>query len=518
MNAAARGLANRTALASMLVLSALLGSQSTAQSADAPKASPNVLLICIDDLRPELGCYGTEHVISPNIDRLSAPGVTFDRCYVQVAVCNPSRASLLTGLRPNTLGCWTLQYHFRETKPDAITLPQYLRQHGYHAEGYGKVFHNPWQDPRSWSQPHQWGEGSFTNYSHEQNQLIERVRGTLSADDWRRDTLRGPITNDPDIRDEEHADGAMAAKVVDRLESLKSFDQPFFLAAGFVLPHLPWCPPRKYWDLYDRDQLQVAANPEPPIDVPEVALGTNYEFRHYADTIDLPAPLDRKISDERARRFIHGYLASVSFVDAQVGKILDALDRHGLTENTIVSLWSDHGYKLGEHNAWGKMTNFEIDTRIPFMIRDPRVSTAGRRCSKLVEVVDVFPTICADDGENLNVFGEHAAVEVELQQRLCKVLPADPVTLLPRIHSINGGKKVSLEFVNKHSGPLQVSWISPAGERKQVYNIAPGQSRLVSSYVGHVFVAESVDGRFHDVLTASEEKRYVIFGHDDRQQ
>ena len=567
---------------SMLLI--LLAALSLPTDVSAQPQSPNILLICIDDLRPELGCYGASHVISPNIDRLSASGVTFDRCHVQVAVCNPSRASMLTGLRPDTLGCWTLRFHFRETKPEAVTLPQYLRQHGYTAEGYGKIFHNPWQDPQSWSRPHEWGGKSYTNYTDEQRALIEQVRKTLPDDSWQRDTLRGPITNDPDIRDEDHSDGAMAEKVVDRIRALKNPEQPFFLAAGFVLPHVPWCPPRKYWDMYDRDKLPLAPNPEPPVDAPAVALGNNSEFRHYADTTDLPAPLDGTASEAQARRYRHGYLAAVTFVDAQVGKILDALDQEGLADNTIVVLWADHGYKLGEHNGWGKMTNFEIDTRIPFIIRDPRAKANGQRSKRLIETLDIFPTVCelaglpapdfteghsaagllnnpdadhipaafsqyiyaplignsirtndwrytewrqmsdgtvehrelydhrTDDGENRNVFAQHPEIAAELQRQLRETIPPHPVKLQPQIHSRRGVDKRAVEFVNRHPGPVRVSWINPAGARALVFDVAPGQTHKVNSYVGHVFVAESLDGRYHEILTIAEDHNPISLG------
>ncbi len=551
----------------------------------AEESEPNVLLICVDDLRTELGCYGSKIVISPNIDRFSASGVTFDNCYVQVAVCNPSRASMMTGLRPDTLGCWTLDYHFRETKPEAVTLPQYLRRHGYHAEGYGKIFHNPWPDPRSWSRRHRFGPGNWNHYSGEQEDFVARVKDSLPDDDWRKGNLRGPITNAPDIEDGEHPDAAMADIVVERLAALKGGDEPFFLAAGFILPHLPWCPPKKYWDLYDRDSLPLADHRELPRDIPDVALGTNYEFTHYADAIDTPAPLTGEVSDETARRFRHAYLASVSFVDAQIGRILEALDANELGEKTVVVLWSDHGYKLGEHRGWGKMTNSEFDTRIPFIVRDPRAEANGQRCERLVETLDLFPTLCelagvaapgftegksfapllddpdaehidaaysqyiykpligasvrtedwrytewrkmetgavehtelydhrADDhAEDTNLAGTHPEIEAVLAERLRRVLPAGPVELLPEIHSAKGDEKISVEFVNRHSGEVRLTWISPQGKRAQEYNLAKGRTRTINTFVGHVFVAESLDGRYHEIHTVDGDESEIELG------
>jgi len=354
----------------------------------------NVLLICIDDLRPELKCYGAEHMLTPNIDKLSKTGVTFDRCYVQVAVCNPSRASTWTGLRPDTLNVYTLRTHFRETKPDAVTLFQHLRKHGYTCEGFGKIFHNPWQDPRSWDVEHTWGSGSFTHYSDRQKAYQAKVRRELPEKSWQKGNLRGVITNDPDVADSEHTDGSMAIKSIERMKKLKAGDKPFLLAVGFVLPHLPWAPPKSWWDKYDRNEIPLAKNPFPPKGAPEVAVGTNYELSHYADMVDMPTPFSGSLPEKEVRRLRHAYVAAISFIDAQVGRLLDALEEQGLADDTAVVLWSDHGYKLGEHNGWSKMTNYEIDTRIPFIIRDPGAAGNGKRSRRIVESLDVFPTIC----------------------------------------------------------------------------------------------------------------------------
>ncbi len=360
----------------------------------AASPRPNVLLICVDDLRPELKSYGAEHMLTPQIDRLAAGGMSFDRCYVQVAVCNPSRASTWTGLRPDRLGVWTLPVHFREAMPEAITLPQHLKKHGYTCEGYGKIFHNPWPDPRSWDRPHAWGSGSFTHYTPEQKALAAKARLAFPEGSWHRKNLRGVITHDPDIADSEHMDGALAVMANGRLKSLKESGDPFFLAIGFVLPHLAWAPPKSWWAKYDRDTIPLAANPRPPEEAPEVALGTNHEPAYYADMTHMPKPLEGTLPEADARRLRHAYFASVSFIDAQIGTLLDTLEREGLSDNTVVILWSDHGYKLGEYNGWGKMTNYEIDTRIPLIIRDPRAKAKGQRCRQLVESLDLFPTLC----------------------------------------------------------------------------------------------------------------------------
>lgn len=544
-----------------------------ADAAEADAGRPNILLICVDDLRPELGCYGADHVLSPNIDALSRSGVTFDRCYVQVAVCNPSRASMMTGIRPDRLGTWTLRVHFRESMPDAVTIPQHLRQHGYTAEGYGKIFHNPWPDFRSWDQPHRWGDGDYTNYSSEQRAFTKSVEEKLPKDDWRKGNLRGPIANAPDIDDSEHSEGGLTRLAIERLSTLGDGDKPFFLAVGYTLPHLPWTPPKKWWDKYDRASLPLANNPYPPRNAPEIAIGTNYELSHYADMIDMPTPYEPSLPESEIRRLKHAYYASISFIDSEIGKLLQALDSEGRAEDTIVVLWSDHGYKLGEHNAWGKMTNFEIDTRVPLIIRDPRASANGQRCNALVETLDLYPTLCDlagvdvpgdldgksfstllsdpssphkqaafsqyirqgkignsirtdawryvewrpfdggpvehrelydeinDPDENTNVVGDHAAIEEELRRQLHEVLVPHEISLVPQIHSERGGEKVELTWINEHDGRVRVTWITPGGERKNTFEIASGASRRTSSFVGHVFSIESLDGRYSDLVS-----------------
>ncbi len=538
---------------------------------------PNVLLICIDDLRPELNCYGAEHIQSPNIDRLAASGVTFDRCYVQVAVCNPSRASTLTGIRPDRLGCWTLPYHFRETMPDAVTLPQYFRQHGYTCEGMGKIFHNPWQDPRSWSRPHRWPEAELTNYSPEQKALRRKVAQSIEEDDWRHNNLRGVIANAPNIADAEHFDGELTTMAIDRLKGLSKSEQPFLLAVGYTQPHLPWCPPKRWWDKYNRDTLPLADNPYPPKGAPEVAVGTNYELTHYADAINVPKPHEGSVSEADARRYRHAYFASVSFIDAQVGMLLDTLDKQQLTDHTIVVLWSDHGWKLGEHNAWGKMTNLEIDTRIPLIIRAPQAAANGQRTNRIVESLDLFPTLCtlaglpvpkdldgqsaahllddptaphtgvaysqyiwrpligngirtdrwhyiewrdmedatvkhqelydhaSDPQENVNVFGQHPNIVADLQARVQQVLVPHKIVLRPDIHSRRGGKKTSVTLDNHYDGQVRVSWIAPTGQRRNTFDIAAGESRPLDTFVGHVFAVESMDGRYHELITIDQD-------------
>ena len=356
---------------------------------------PNVLFIAIDDLRPSIGCYGDPHAITPNLDRLANRGVVFNRAYCQVAVCNPSRASLMTGLRPDRLGVWTLPIHFREAVPDAVTLPQWFRKFGYTAVSHGKIFHNPTPDPQSWSEPIRSLPALPNPYPAEAIQRIAQVEQSLPSNDWRKNNLRGPSTAAPEFADHQLLDGARTNMAIEDLERLDSQQQPFFLAMGYIRPHLAWIAPKKYWDLYDPDTLPVIKDSVVTPNTPPYALSNSSELTHYVDLVDFPKPWDKQqVSEKQARHLMHAYYACVSYVDAQIGRLLDALDAHQLTENTIIVLWSDHGWKLGEFNAWGKMTNYEIDTRVPLIIAAPGMAANGKHTDELAELLDVFPTLC----------------------------------------------------------------------------------------------------------------------------
>ncbi|MEM9480757.1 MAG: sulfatase-like hydrolase/transferase, partial [Verrucomicrobiota bacterium] len=357
---------------------------------------PNILFLAVDDLRPELGCYGVETVHSPFIDRFAASAVTFERAYCQVAVCNPSRVSLLTGLRPDSSKVWDLRTRFRETVPDVVTLPQHFKRHGYHAVSFGKIFHNPWPDNQSWSVPHAWPKnaGLWSDEARRRHsEFRERMR-VEGKSDAVIERMRAAVIEALDVADHEHIDGAIARQAIEAMRRLHSGDKPFFLAAGFVRPHLPFVVPRKYWDLYDRDEIPLAANPHIPKQSPSFAMNTMYELRDYMDYADVPDPRDGTLSEARQRELKHGYLASVSFIDAQIGLILEELEKLGLAENTIVVLWSDHGWKLGEHNSWCKQTNYEIDARVPLIIRSPGAGANGKATPTLAELLDLFPTLC----------------------------------------------------------------------------------------------------------------------------
>lgn len=374
-----------------------------ADSAVSARAAdrPNVLFIAVDDLRCELGCYGATHVHSPNLDRLAASGVLFTQAYCQQAVCNPSRVSLLTGLRPDTTRVWDLATEMRSVLPDVVTLPQYFRQHGYRAVAYGKIFHNPFPDAASWDEPTHHPEG-IVNYSPANLVRLAEYKRKLEAAGMPRaavERMRGPATEIQAQPDEKNYDGKQTSDALAKLRTLAADDAPFFLAVGCVRPHLPFITPEKYWKLYDRGTLPLANNAYLPRGAPRVAFGERslggfYELRDYLDYADAPSPLEQSLSEAQQRELRHGYYASVSFIDAQLGRLLDGLEELGLERSTIVVLWSDHGWKLGEHNGWCKQTNYEVDTRAPLMIRAPGAKANGRPCQSLVEFVDVYPTLC----------------------------------------------------------------------------------------------------------------------------
>lgn len=355
----------------------------------------NILFIIVDDLRPELGCYGAQHVRSPNIDHLAASGALFDRAYCQFPLCAPSRASLLSGTRPSSTKVFDLYTDFREALPAIQSLPQFFKDNGYYTDRFGKVFHI--DDVQSWSKvypPKNFGpsqpERRSPYVSHAINEAgwkkFEQAKAAGLTGVALERSQRGPAYEIADVSDDSLPDGRIALEAIIALKSMKNRQQPFFIAVGFNKPHLPFVAPRKYWELYDRKTIKVADNVFPPADAP-LSLGSSAEFFTYTDV-----PEERPVPADYARIARHGYYACISYIDAQVGRILTELDLLGLTDNTIVVLWGDNGFKLGEYGSWGKSSNFELDSRIPLIIRVPGYPE-NIKIRGLVEMIDIYPTL-----------------------------------------------------------------------------------------------------------------------------
>jgi arylsulfatase A-like enzyme len=353
---------------------------------------PNVLFIAVDDLRPELGCYGRTQVISPNLDQLAATGLRFMRSYCQQAVCSPSRTSLLTGMRPDSTQIYDLETHFRSTIPEVVTLPEHFKANGYFVTGIGKIFHGGLNDDRSWSEPYLKVDGGKGYVEEDNIDWVSRIVETRKANGTPRPGYAAysfPYEAG-DVPDHAYSDGRMTEIAEETLDRLSAQNQPFFLAAGFQKPHLPFNCPKRYWDLYDPAALSLASNPFAPEGCPPIALHNSSELRAYrgvpAGTAPIPADL--------ARKLIHGYHACTSFTDHNIGRLLRRLEALGRDRDTLVIVWGDHGWHLGEHGLWCKHTNFEYATRAPLLLRVPGATTAGATCRALTEFVDIYPTLC----------------------------------------------------------------------------------------------------------------------------
>jgi iduronate 2-sulfatase len=343
---------------------------------EAAQQPPNILFIAVDDLRTELNCYGDDHIISPNIDRLAREGLLFSRAYCQVPVCGASRASLLSGLRPNNNRFWDYMSHVDEDAPGTITLPQVFRENGYYTVSNGKIFHGTEDsNERSWTEP-AWkpDQDGRKMLDPESGNFIGGLRN------------RGPFFESPDVPDNAYVDGQIAEKTISDLKRLSKKEEPFFLAVGFIKPHLPFYAPKKYWDLYDPEAIDIAENRDRPLNAPE-SLKASEEILYYHDR-------DIEYNSDAFHRVArHGYYACVSYVDAQIGKVMATLDSLDLHENTIVVLWGDHGWNLGEHDFWSKHNTMHNSLHAPLIFSVPG---KGRKQSsaRLVEFIDIYPTLC----------------------------------------------------------------------------------------------------------------------------
>lgn len=379
-------------------------------SVQAQEQKQNILFIAVDDLKPLLSNYGYAQMHTPNFERLAAMGMTFTNAHVQQAVCGPSRASILTGSKPDVTRVWDLHTNFRESNPELISMPEYLQSQGYETTAIGKILHksstSPGHDGKSWSIPHDlpkdfdpvYGEPAFGLYQDPTtkgavDKLSKQMVANGKTGNSRGEVMKKikPSTESADVSDESYQDGVYVQEAIRRMRSLVKGDKPFFLGVGFQRPHLPFVAPKKYWDLYKREEIQLDPLQKMGEGIPRIAYHNYGELRAYTD---IPNDLDLGdiIDENKQRELIHGYMACISYVDALLGKLLNEYEALGLDKNTQIVLWGDHGFHLGDHTIWCKHSNFEQATRIPLMFAGPGVSK-GVKSHHPVELLDVFPTL-----------------------------------------------------------------------------------------------------------------------------
>lgn len=352
-------------------------------------------MIAVDDLRPMLGCYGVSVVRSPNIDRLAASGIVFERAYCQHASCAPSRSSLLSGARPATNGVHGNATALDKAMPGVLTLPRHFRNHGYETISLGKIYHHPTDDLKGWSVPPRAESGAWAGRGYlaaasravltDSDDPVPSEIGDAHPDDPRKGR-RGPAFEQAEVPDSAYPDGVTLELALRELERVKN--KPFFLGVGFLRPHLPFNAPKRYWDLYAPDRLPLPSRSMWPEGTPSLAMSSSQELRSYVGI-----PREGPVDPGTMRSLIQGYCASVSYVDALIGRLLKRLDDLGLRDNTAIALWGDHGWKLGDYGAWSKGTAFEIDARAPLIISDPGMVRRGVSTQGLVELVDLYPTL-----------------------------------------------------------------------------------------------------------------------------
>jgi len=402
----------------MILLLSIASSSVFAQK--KPASKPNILFIAVDDLKPILACYGNTLVKTPNIDRLAKMATVFNSNYCQQAVCGPTRASIMTGKRPDYTKIWNLTTQMRDMNPNILTLPQYLISQGYETSGIGKIYHPSSAlngvDPVSWSIPYlkaeesdfpaNLGEPANGQYQFAATKALmtpemikerkQKNKELAQENDENPKSIKGPSTECIDVPDNAYNDGVNALIAQKQIIALSKQNKPFFMAVGFSKPHLPFVAPKKYWDMYQRDAMPIAPFQEHAKNSPLIAYHQSGELRNYPDItefVSLPADSLRiGLKLEKQKELVHGYYAAVSYMDAQVGILLNTLESLGTLDNTIIVLWGDHGWHLGDHDLWHKHTVFEQATKAPLIIAAPRIK--GGKTNSQTEFVDVFPTIC----------------------------------------------------------------------------------------------------------------------------
>jgi iduronate 2-sulfatase len=355
----------------------------TAIQTDEKPAKPNILFIAVDDLKPLTGAYGDKHARTPGMDRLAKEGIVFAHSYCQQAICGATRASILTGMRPDRTRVWDLVTDFRQVNPNAVSLPQYFKMNGYETAGMGKIYHmasaGPGHDAPSWSIPFRDAKCPTYALSNETNE-----KG------------KGKALECTDVPDNTYHDGKLTGMAIHLMDSLSKGKKPFFLAVGFLKPHLPFVAPKKYWDLYQRDEFEVAPFQKKAKNSPDAAYHVSGELKSYTDIPPFDSYSENELDHlpvDKQKELIHGYYAAMSYTDAQIVQLLNELDRLDIRKNTIIVLWGDHGWHLGDHGLWNKHTNFEQATRTLLMMSVPGVKGSVRPAT-MCEFVDVFPTLC----------------------------------------------------------------------------------------------------------------------------
>lgn len=388
-----------TALSVITVASGYAAEKAPAHS------SPNILILTVDDLKPELGCYGNSVIKSPNIDAIAEHGTIFLNNQCQQAICAPSRISMFTGMRPDSTKVWDFKTFMRDANPDVLTIPEFFKKHGYETAGRGKLLHGAKNnDPQSWTIPFKddrrlkyaskYGYPASGDYLAENIcKIFDEIKGKKLG--WRksRDYMKTRNARPPyeclDVSDSAYVDGAIADAGIKLLERFKASGKPFFLTLGFHKPHLPFIAPKKYWDLYAPEDIKLAPFRQHAAGSPECAYHTWPELRYYSGIPETA----KTLPEATQKKLIHGYYASISYVDAQIGRVVNALKKLGLADNTIIVLWGDHGWHLGDHGLWCKQSNFEQATRAPLIIA-AKGFKGGQKTSSPTEFVDIFPTLC----------------------------------------------------------------------------------------------------------------------------
>jgi arylsulfatase A-like enzyme len=399
----------------MMMKKVLLGLVVFFSLAACAQEKKNILFIAIDDLKPMLGCYGDETIITPAIDELAKQGVVFTNAHCQQAVCGPSRASLMTGMRPDYTGVWDLKTRMRDVNPNILALPEYFKNQGYTTVATGKIY-----DPRcvdkqydgpSWSIPYKqssnyvypekYGQPALGYFALDSSkQIVHKLeaeaheKGIKNIHGYVSKRFKPSVEN-ADVEDDAYIDTQIANNAIKYMDQLAKEDKPFFLAVGFKRPHLPFAAPKKYWDMYKREDIKLAEFRGPIKDGVSMALHKSNELQSYTDIPPLASFTDifeDNLPEWKQKELIHGYKACVSYIDVQVGRVMDALKENGLDKNTVVVLWGDHGWHLGDHSLWCKHTNFEQATRVPMIFTVPD-GAKGHNATP-TEFVDIFPTLC----------------------------------------------------------------------------------------------------------------------------